>query len=235
MKLRRITALLLLICVLLCGCQGEKTAGSHGADPTDNSSTSSSAGPNAAAETGGPVLPEIPEPPASTAPEIKRTVTPTTTFRTNPYSGEFIYITDAFGEGYPDLSNAELGKVLIAPRFLAAMEEYPEDTYVMVTIWTSVMLPLLYGPYLENQEAWNANREEIYVEILGRFVEAGYCIELANSYYGESFTTYISLGQLKELHCGDDVCIEVCKVEPKLKPEITFPPEKWIWDRRPQA
>lgn len=151
----------------------------------------------------------MPTEPQPTDPPIKQTVTPVNTYVFRHYypndSTRFYY--DNFKYIPPDINyyfdDVPLGEVMFSPQIQAFIEENDDTTVGYVYVY--------WGPTLYVQGLAGCLPTEdvlaLRADLINRFEEAGYDVyhTLTRPMPTMTFAVWISVGQLKELDCGDDV------------------------------
>ena len=227
---------ILLSVLLLCGLFGcqttemEQSASQNPArsmtspsenNPTTNPPTSSApvttAPPTTApATTAPPTTAPATEPPAPTQPPIKQTVTPFNTEYSLPDDineihnfGWNVVITD-YANGYDRWRYPEtvkpapaVGEVVLSPNVLRIISEHPDDAicYVYIGVTTN----------RDENGDWLPDYNGLVEILRQRLLDANYVV-YDNVQYVCPFNSvgvFMTVGQLKQLHCGDDISVAV--------------------------
>ena len=204
MKMKAVLALLFALSIIISGCMAADPDAYHSVEPSAQADSI-------------PIADSLVEPSTPTDPEpaINTEVTPKSDWEWNGlhYGGNFTILpldegrTDTI-PAYWDLS---LGTVAVSNYVQQAMETYPDDTVILVEVSVTPTLHLRGMSYEDDPEAWSAEVDILKDEIRARLTAAGYtlcpdtqCDEAAAL---NRILVFIPIGQLRELHCGDDVTV----------------------------
>ena len=204
---------MVLITALFAGCAPAAPESSDTTAPT-----TAPTDPDPIAET--PVEPDVPTEPV---PTIKTEVTPKSDWVWNGlyYGGNFTMIPADEGrtDTVPAYWDLPLGTVAVSKYVQKAMDTYSDDTVVLVEV---LVIPTLYlrgMSYEDDPEAWMAEKNLLEDEMRARLTAAGYTLctitQCDEADVLNRVLVFISIGQLREFHCGDDVTVilkrgEVC-------------------------
>ena len=220
MNANKILAPLFAVCLLLSACR--KAAPEAGSQPgTSVPPTSSST------VTTAPPTTATTAPPTTAAP-IKQEVTPKGSYVWNglPWSSDGSWTTiDSYAKnhGITDYVRINASVYLAADQLLpvymdgylpAIFEVAPDDTYLLVAIRPFPSAVAEYGG-CDSSDEFRAIWANYTAILRQRLIDAGYAI------YPERYSdeeeefgytrvmVFISVGEIKELHCGDDISVEV--------------------------
>ena len=196
---------MVLITALFTGCTPAAPESSDTTAPT-----TAPTDPAPIAET--PVEPDVSTEPV---PTIKTEVTPKSDWVWNGlyYGGNFTLIPSDEGrtDTVPAYWDLPLGTVAVSKYVQKAMDTYSDDTVVLVEV---LVIPTLYlrgMSYEDDPEAWMAEKNLLEDEMRARLTAAGYnfCTidQCPEAHVLERLMIFVSIGQLREFHCGDDVTV----------------------------
>ena len=208
MKFIKITCYLMVLILLFSGCaQGSMEAS------TTQPATSQDPAYAPTDPTVSPSEP-APQPTNPPAPDPKLDVTPKA-----DYEGIYSFFDDRVNNSYIPDSYEEpydwqaltptLGEVYIDGNLLENIAEYPEDTLIRVDITTGWTILAMYGPYQKDSEPHNDQELKKYYEdlVMQRLTDAGYFVNRVGCDHINYIRLVFSIKNLKELDCGDDVCV----------------------------